>query len=445
MRSRYFRFFEKDGVVAIFHALKPIPIFLSLEDWEEFCQSDGDKELKDWLCEQHLLVETFREDDEARDAIAMEIIDRKSVSILYLVLTKACTFRCRQCFQYERHREDFPDLRPNLSMSEEIAYLGIDTFVRHIRESDDDGSDRQIYFYGGEPLLNWDIFKKSICYVEGLQRKGDLPDLSLSVITNGSLINEEKAKFLADHGIAVGLSIDGPREKNDVYRMYSDGSGTFDDIMNALETLRRYDVDVMLSITVNPNIVLNLSEIVLWAKKEMGVSSISFNLVGGNSYRYTLQEMSMDAYNRALAEGLVNAYNLARKIGVYEDRVARKVDDFSDHVFRSVDCGAVGNQLVVQPDGSIAFYHASDAYNIGSVYDPKFRIFEHPVIREWEKTLPLFNPRCQDCPAIAICGYGCFHHVLELGKPLEEGDEQFCLHTKAVMEYLIWKLQEYTS
>jgi radical SAM protein with 4Fe4S-binding SPASM domain len=151
----------------------------------------------------------------------------------------------------------------------------------------------------------------------------------------------------------------------------------------------------------------------------------------------------MDAYNKKLAKGLVEAYDLAMALGVYEDRVARKADDFAEHMFRSVDCGAVGNQLVVEPNGDISFCHASSAYTIGSVRNPEFIVFDHPEILKWEQALPLWNPRCQDCPAIAICGYGCFHHVLELEKPLEEGDGQFCLHTKAVMEYLLWQLYEH--
>jgi uncharacterized protein len=441
--SRYLRVIERDGVVAVFHALRPVPIFLSATVWQDFCLSMSNQELSLWLHDQGLLVEDESQDDLFRDVIVREVLGGKAMSILYLVLTKACNFRCRQCFQYERHPDLYPWLSNNASlMSRETARLGIDAFVRHIEDSDEYGLERQIYFYGGEPLLNWDVLTDAVQYVEILQKDEALKDVRCVVITNGSLVDREKARFFADHGIVVGLSVDGPQEKNDAYRITAKGIGTYDLIHSALKILKEYRVNVSLSITINPNIALELPRIVRWAKEEMGIDSISFNMVGGSSYSYAGHEMSLEDYNEVLAKGLVEAYVAAKEIGVYEDRVARKVSDFANHLFKAVDCGAINNQLVIQPDGAIAFCHASTEYNVGSVADPNFRIFGHPSIRVWESVLPIHNPKCQTCPAISVCGYGCFHHVLELGEDLADKDRQFCKHTRSVMEFMVWDLLE---
>jgi uncharacterized protein len=443
--SRYLRVMERDGTAAVFHALKPIPAFLSAGQWRSFCESMEDDSLRSWLKNQGLLVESSSEDDLLRDAVIQETLGRKMMSILYLVLTKACNFRCRQCFQYERHPDIHPELAgTSLLMTNEVAKLGIDAFVRHYQESDGEYLEPQIYFYGGEPLLNWDVLRYSVEYANSLRGNVLPQDLGYVVITNGSLVDDDKAAFFARHNIGIGLSIDGPKSKNDAFRLSVRGQGTYDTIVSALRVLQRHDVDVTLSITVNPNIVSDLSMIVRWAKEEMRVGSVSFNMVGGSSYAYTGADFPLDEYDDMLSRNLVEAYRLARDIGLHEDRIGRKVSDFIDHSFKAVDCGAVNNQLVIQPDGSIAFCHASTDYNVGTVTDPKFRIFGHPAIQSWEDVLPIRNPKCQTCPAMSVCGYGCFHHVLELGRRLADKDSQFCKHTRAVMEFMVWNLWEKT-
>lgn len=442
--SRYLREMSQDGTTAVFHALRPTPVFLDTDSWGRYKEDpERDDKLKYWLVDQGILVNASADDDMFRDEIRKRALGQKMMSILYLVLTKACNFRCRQCFQYERH----PDIHPELSgsallMTVEVARSGINSFAKHIAESDSDELETQIYFYGGEPLLNWKVLVEAIEYADSLKGSRLPEGTTYMIVCNGSLVDDKKAAFFAKHNVSVGLSMDGPKEKNDAFRLSARGEGTFDVIEKALRVLQRYGVNVTLSITVNPNIVHDLPDIVRWAKDEMRVESISFNFVGGASYVYTGAEMSLEECNSVLAQKMIEAYVVAREIGIYEDKVARKVDDFVDHSFRAVDCGAINNQLVVQPDGNIAFCHASNDYNVGSVTDSDFRIFGHPDIKVWEDSLPINNPFCQGCPAMSICGYGCFHHVRELGRPLADKDNQFCRHTKAVMEFLVWDLWE---
>jgi uncharacterized protein len=433
------------GVMAVFHALRPVPAFLDTVVWEAFRESMEDGDLYSWLQGQKLIIDGAAEDDVFRDEIVEMMLRRRSMSILYLVLTKACNFRCRQCFQPERHPEGYPEAHGPVSlMTLETARLGIDAFARHIAESDTDIIEPQVYLYGGEPLLNWRVLKEAVLYAKSLRGNGLPEDIGFVVITNGSLIDDEKARFFAERGVSVGLSIDGPKGKNDSFRVLADGDGTYDQIVSGLRMLQEHGVSVTLSITINPNIASDLPGIVRWAKEDLGVEAVSFNLIGGASYAYTGAEFPLEVYNGLVAYGLVAAFQEARRLGAHEDRVGRKVEDFVDHLFKAVDCGAVNNQLVIQPDGAIAFCHVSTEYNVGSVHDPEFRIFDHPAIQEWEAVLPVHNPKCQSCPAMSICGYGCFHHVRELGRPLDEGDDQFCLHTRRVMEFLIRDLLEKT-
>lgn len=443
--SRFLKTLERDGMVAVLHVLTPHPIFVPKATWESYlAKPESAPELDQALKNIGLIIESKDEDNQMLAAIKSETIDVKLMSILYLILTKACNFRCRQCFQEERHPE-LSSKKPAKSalMTEEVARLAIDAFARHLAESEDEALEPQVQFYGGEPLLNLKTLRFAVSYIRVLQSQSRLPeDLKLVIVTNGSLVTESVARYFAENGITVGLSVDGPQPQNDEYRLTAKGRGTFTSIEKALRLLQKHGAGVTLSVTINPNIVGKLPEIIRWAKKDMGVESIGFNPIGGKSFGFTQTLMKTVDYDRTLATGLVEAFQVARRIGLYEDRVGRKVSDFVNESFRAVDCGAVGNQLVVFPDGGIGFCHASENYRVSTVFDPDFRIFDHPRVEQWEEVLPLNRPDCLECPAISICGYGCPHNVLETTGSITDRDTQFCLHSQAVMDFLVWDLYE---
>lgn len=445
--SRFLKTLERDGIVAILHVLNPAPIFVPKETWENYlADPQAVPDLDQALRTIGLLVDSDVTDQETLASIKSSTIDVKLMSILYLILTKACNFRCRQCFQVERHLEHPPGkLKQKKVMTEEVARLAIDSFARHIAESEDAALEPQIQFYGGEPLLNQKTLRYAVSYIHELQSEGRLPeDLRLVIVTNGSLVTESIARYLAENKVSVGLSVDGPQAENDEFRLTANGQGTYNTIKRALRLLQKHGASVTLSVTVNPNIVGKLPAIIRWAKEEMGVESIGFNPIGGKSFGYTGTHMTRAAYDQMLAVGLVDAFRTARKIDLYEDRVGRKVSDFINESFRAVDCGAVGNQLVAFPDGSLGFCHASDDYCVSSVFDQDFRIFNHPRVEEWKGALPINRPECLACPAISVCGYGCQHNVLEMTGSIVGRDEQFCLHSKAVMDFLVWDLYDKT-
>ncbi len=436
--SRYCRILERGGICAIFHALKPEPFFIKIADWEKCVKNNqfaGDILLI--MQENGLLIESDIDDDLYYEKIKSEYDRSDVMSILYLVLTKGCNMSCKQCFQYERH-----DVKKKVlpKMSRSIAGAGINSFVRHYQKGKNEQYVPQIIFYGGEPLINWDVLKWSVDYIDELCSKGDLPDSTrLSIVTNGTLICDEYAAFIANHNIGVAVSIDGSKYDNDAYRIYPNGQGTFDDIKKGIHILQKYDADISLSITITPHIMNKLENVVRWAKNEFNVSAIGFNMVGGSSFEY-LSLVDRYLYDDTTTNGLIDAFKVARFLGMYEDRIGRKLDSFVNKEFVISDCGAIRNQLVIQPDGNIAFCHASDKYNSGSVFNEDYCVFNDSKISLWESVLLINNLRCQNCYAISTCGYGCFHHVQELNKNLMDGDEQYCLHNLRTFEFMIWDL-----
>ncbi|MEF3280848.1 MAG: His-Xaa-Ser system radical SAM maturase HxsB [Elusimicrobiota bacterium] len=80
-----------------------------------------------------------------------------------------------------------------------------------------------IEFQGGEPLYNWEIVKKTIKYSRDIEKKKD-KRLNLSVVTNFSLMDEEKAEFLLENEVSLCTSLDGPKELHNKNRIYTAAS-----------------------------------------------------------------------------------------------------------------------------------------------------------------------------------------------------------------------------
>ena len=98
-----------------------------------------------------------------------------------------------------------------------------------------------VSWQGGEPtLMGLDFFRRVVATVERYRRPGQR--IEHTIQTNGTLIDEEWAAFLATHDFLVGISIDGPREIHDAYRVDKGGKPTFDRVVRGLDRLKAHQV-----------------------------------------------------------------------------------------------------------------------------------------------------------------------------------------------------------
>lgn len=103
---------------------------------------------------------------------------------------------------------------------------------------------------GGEPtLMGLDFFERAIEYQNAFARPGMKIENSLQ--TNGTLLDAEWCAFFKEHRFLIGLSVDGPRELHDAYRVNKGGRGTFDQVMRGWELLKAAGVDVNVLCTVH--------------------------------------------------------------------------------------------------------------------------------------------------------------------------------------------------
>jgi uncharacterized protein len=145
-----------------------------------------------------------------------------------------CNLGCKYCFYLEK--EQLYPKNSNWRMSDEV----LETYVRQYIEAQN-APIITFAWQGGEPtLLGVDYFRKIVA----LQKKyanGKRTDNALQ--TNGVLLDDEWGEFLAENKFLVGLSIDGPRELHDRYRVDKGGQPTFDKVTRGLGYLKKHQVE----------------------------------------------------------------------------------------------------------------------------------------------------------------------------------------------------------
>lgn len=102
----------------------------------------------------------------------------------------------------------------------------------------------EIAFFGGEPLLNFNIIK---VIVEYAQKKGLL--MNYGITTNGTLITDSIADFFKKNNFKVSVSIDGPKEVHNLTRQYHNGTGTYNDVLRGINKLKERQILSALEIT----------------------------------------------------------------------------------------------------------------------------------------------------------------------------------------------------
>jgi uncharacterized protein len=145
-----------------------------------------------------------------------------------------CNLDCRYCYYLEKERF-YPDVE-SFRMSDDILEEYI---VQHIEAST--GDVIRFSWHGGEPtILGVDYFSQIV----ELQRKHGPAGKRIvnGIVTNGTLLDEEWCRFLAAEDFAVGLSLDGPRELHDRYRVTKGQKPTHEQVLRAFELLKRYRV-----------------------------------------------------------------------------------------------------------------------------------------------------------------------------------------------------------
>lgn len=366
--------------------------------------------------------------------------DEPAINILYLLLSDACNIRCRYCYFLAPMPKSY---RASL-MESETAIKALNLFSRCVKKSIAGGHpDQHIVLYGGEPTINKNTLLAALRYTDLLKEKDDLPKkTSITVNTNGILLDKEIIEQCKTSEAVVAISIDGPKEIHDQMRVYNSGRGTFDEVVRSYRLAQQIGAKTGICVTIDKHNLFQMEKIVRWFADELSVKGMGFNILIENSTEPT-NGQNVD-YAEIVAQKLIESFKLARTLGIYEDRMMRRVKNFLDKTPVLSDCGGCGLQIVVSPDGKIGVCQAFCGEKKFFVDEP-FETFEpeiNPFWREWRKRSPFTNEVCKGCIALGNCGGGCPYNAYRIKGAIDALDERFCIHAKATTNFLINDLWE---
>lgn len=179
-----------------------------------------------------------------------------------------CNLNCSYC--YYLSKKDLFGSHEEWQMSESL----LERFIRHYIGSQSEGF-VNFSWQGGEPtLLGLDFFR-NVVRLEKMYCP-PIKQISNDLQTNGTLLDEEWCKFLRENRFLVGLSIDGPEELHNEYRLDKQGRGTFEKVFSAGKLMQEHGVEFNTLSVVNRNNSKKPLEVYKFLRDELGSKYMQF-------------------------------------------------------------------------------------------------------------------------------------------------------------------------
>ncbi|MFV0575891.1 MAG: anaerobic sulfatase maturase [Vibrio sp.] len=190
----------------------------------------------------------------------------KACYVMSKPTSSVCNLDCTYCYYLEKEKL-YPEKKTYLMSDETLEF-----YVKQYIEAQSVG---QVHFVwqGGEPTLAGIEFYKKALKLQQQYSQGK--EIFNSFQTNGILLNDEWCEFFKKNQFLIGLSIDGPEDLHDTYRVNRNGRGSFSKVINAIELLKKHNVDFN-TLTVVNNINVKHPERVYEFLKSTGSSYIQF-------------------------------------------------------------------------------------------------------------------------------------------------------------------------
>lgn len=220
-------------------------------------------------------------------------VNNKSVSYWFHITNK-CNLRCSYCYINKN----------NESMSLELAKISLRKIIADCQK--ENIKKIGIKFAGGEPVLEIQLIGDIIKYARKIAPFGI--SINFGIITNGTLISAEVAKFLKNSSVLVSVSLDGPQTCNDKTRISTDGSGTHAKIVRGILHLRKEKLNPLILSVISPTNYNCLAEFMRWLIENDLNSRFSFC-----RDEHIVKAHSIQRINDDLTFNMLEAYNILGK------------------------------------------------------------------------------------------------------------------------------------
>jgi uncharacterized protein len=330
------------------------------------------------------------------------------VSTMVLNVTNQCNLSCAYCYEYGEDKiVQTENGRQPKWMSEETARASIEFLLR------ESGPSAHVTFFGGETLMNVRVLKYAVGYATA--RAAELgKQIDFSLTTNATLLKPEVIEFLAEHRFGVTISIDGPRDIQNKFRVFHGGAGSYDLVAPKIKALmaRHRSRPIGARVTLTRE-TLDVRRIYQHLVDEFGFWEVGFAPVTSAPGRD--HAFGEDGFAQVLASfrELAWEYRDAAVAGRHHgfSNVRETLEEIHKGASKAWPCGAGFGLLGVSTAGDVNLCHrfaGSDDHKLGTVRDGIDReaqrafLDAHHVDRKTD---------CQTCWARPLCAGGCYHEA----------------------------------
>ncbi len=307
----------------------------------------------------------------------------------YIVyLTDKCNMNCKYCYEHKKDRE--------------ISFENIKNLVDNIIRYDESES-CVLSFYGGEPLLKFDLIKQTIEYINSQNKN---KRFLYSMTTNGTLLNDEIIEYIDKNDfLIVQFSIDGIKESHDKNRVFQGGNGTFDRASeNAKKVIERFhNTKLVANKVITKNNLKTLDQDVRYLFN-MGFKEI-YVLI---DYYADWTDDDLPVFKEQLAKmSEVYASEMMKEKDVYISLFDEKIKTYIDDSYNCNDDCKMGMRTInVGTDGN--FYPCmqfvgDERFVIGNCKDGIDVQARLDLIRNSKKEIDI----CQECDLKKRCKHTC--------------------------------------
>lgn len=352
-----------------------------------------------------------------------------SLKNISLVVSQECNIACTYCYA---KGGDYG--KGKVAMSDAIMERALERLLPLT-----DGR-CAVSFFGGEPLLNFDLMKQTVACGKRLAEKNGM-DLSYSMTTNGTVLDEEIISFLKEYVACIVVSLDGDKQVNDTHRVLKNGRGGHDLIVRNLRRLKSAGVPFGINATVSPQTVHHLKETIDYLAS-LGAQSLRVVPVIPQG------DQRWDSEGLRLLLEMLGDVNLSSMEMIFEGKepvLAEHIYKVASNVVkqekRTLPCSAGVEIVSVAANGDVYpcdYFVGLEDFRMGNVLDDSF-----PDGRFYDIGRMLFcntveeKERCRDCWARYICGGECHARSFMLQGSICAPSHDHCAVMKGVSGRLI--------
>ncbi len=310
-----------------------------------------------------------------------------------------CNLACKYCFAGKGEYDG-----PKGLMSLETGKRALDYLI----EQSGTRKNLEVDFFGGEPLLNWEVCKKLVEYGRQQEKKYN-KNFRFTLTTNGLLINDDVIDFCNKEMGNVVLSLDGRKETNDRMRVSRNGAGSYDLIKDKFIKFAnsRNQKDYYMRGTYTRNNLDFASDIIHMA--DLGFKELSIEpVVCSPVEKYALKESDLPTLKKQyqlLADEMLKRYRNGNGFTFYHYMI--DLEGGPCIVKRVSGCGVGTEYMAVTPDGDLYPCHqfvGDDNFLLGNIYDG---VTKPELLKQFEGCNVYSHKECKDCFAKLYCSGGC--------------------------------------